>query len=48
MLEAGETVREMTVEVSDGTALPIVAQGDLGAAVPKDLSLIHIYSIPFA
>lgn len=36
MLEAGETVREMQVEVSDGTMLPIVAQGELGGAASKD------------
>lgn len=36
MLEAGETVREMQVEVSDGTMLPIVAQGELGGVASKD------------
>ena len=36
MLEAGETVREMQVEVSDGAMLPIVAQGELGGVASKD------------
>lgn len=36
MLEPGETVREMQVEMSDGVMLPIVAQGELGGAAPKD------------
>ena len=36
LLEAGETVREMQVEVSDGTMLPIVAQGELGGVASKD------------
>lgn len=36
LLDAGEIVREMTVEVSGKTMLPIVAQGELGGAAPKD------------